>query len=308
MKSSGGQIVEAIKGLLKAGIMVPVVTLVAFLLLSFLVYNRFSGMNEQLESIDQRLETAMAALEAVAQKAENARLTAKEAEKEAFESGRARAAAEESREAAQTQARRAMEQVEIARQEANLTRQELERIRRKRDEELNRIQVALNKIAETRRTALGLVMNLGSDTVQFDFDTCPVVWRHRIWGAQEYTPEVSNGIFFYGEKGTVFVTDRKWIIIPKGKNKQHTVNEVSTDMGKEHMAEFLKAVRSRQQPPCTPEEGHYSTSTVKLAMIAYDLETKIYWDRDSQTIVGNPEASKRLKRNYRPPYKHPYRG
>ena len=145
-------------------------------------------------------------------------------------------------------------------------------------------------------------------TVQFDFDTCPVVWRHRIWGAQEYNPEVSNGIFFYGEKGTVFATDRKWVIIPKGKNRQHTVNEISTDMGKEHMAEFLEAVRSRQQPSCTPEEGHYSTSTVKLAMIAYDLETKIVWDRASQTIVGNPEASKRLKRDYRTPYKHPYRG
>jgi len=47
---------------------------------------------------------------------------------------------------------------------------------------------------------------------------------------QEYRPEVSNGIFFYGEKGTVFVTERKWIIIPKGKDKQQTVNEVSADM------------------------------------------------------------------------------
>ena len=145
-------------------------------------------------------------------------------------------------------------------------------------------------------------------TVHFDFDTCPVVWCHRIWGAQEYAPEVSNGIFFYGQTGTVFATDRKWIVIPKGKNKQHIVNEVSTDMGTEHMAEFLKAVRSRRQPLCTTEEGHCSTATVKLAMIAYDMGTKIFWDRKTQTIVGNPEASERLKREYRRPYEHPYRG
>jgi hypothetical protein len=144
-------------------------------------------------------------------------------------------------------------------------------------------------------------------TVQFDFETCPVIWQHRIWGAQEYQPEVSNGIFSYGEKGTVFATDRKWIIIPKGKNAQHTVNEIAADMGTEHMAQFLDAVQSRQQPPCTPEEGYYSTATVKLAMIAYDMGTKITWDRESHTIVGNPEASKRLKRLYRPPYEHPYR-
>ncbi len=145
-------------------------------------------------------------------------------------------------------------------------------------------------------------------TVHFDFETCPVIWRHRIWGAQEYSPEVSNGIFFYGENGTVFVTDRKWIIIPKGKNMQHKVNEVSADMATEHMAEFLQAVQSRKQPLCTTEEGYYSTATVKLAMISYDVESKINWNQKSQTITGNPRASKLLQREYRKPWKHPYNG
>jgi predicted dehydrogenase len=144
-------------------------------------------------------------------------------------------------------------------------------------------------------------------TVHFDFDTCPVIWRHRIWGAQEYRPEVKNGIFFYGEKGTVFATDRTWIIIPKGKNKQPTVNEINSDMGPAHMADFLEAVRNRRQPLCTTEDGHYSTTTVKLAMIAYETEAKIIWDRESQKIVGNPEAAKLLQRRYRKPWKHPYR-
>ena len=142
----------------------------------------------------------------------------------------------------------------------------------------------------------------------FEFDTCPVFWRHRIWGAQEYDPAVKNGIFFYGEKGTVFATDRKWIIIPKGKDKPHKVTEVSADMGAEHMREFLEAVRIRKQPTCTPEEGHYSTTTVKLAMISYDMGCKIVWDREAQNIVCNPEAARLLKREYRAPWKHPYRG
>jgi predicted dehydrogenase len=145
-------------------------------------------------------------------------------------------------------------------------------------------------------------------TVHFDFDTCPVIWRHHIWGAQEYDPGVSNGIFFYGEKGTVFATDGRWIIIPKDRNKQHIVNEIASDMGTEHMSEFLEAVRSRRQPLCTTEEGYYSTTTVKLAMIAYDMKAKIFWDRESQEIVGNPKAAARLKREYRTPWEHPYRG
>jgi predicted dehydrogenase len=145
-------------------------------------------------------------------------------------------------------------------------------------------------------------------TVHFDFDACPVIWHHRMWGAQEYSPEVSNGIFFYGEKGTVFVTDRKWVIILKGKDNQHKVNDVPSDMATEHMAEFLQAVQTRKQPVCTTEEGYYSTAAVKLAMIAYDVESKISWDRESQTITGNPNAAELLQRQYRKPWKHPYNG
>ena len=72
--------------------------------------------------------------------------------------------------------------------------------------------------------------------------------------------------------------------------------------------EFLEAVKTRKQPPCTTEEGYYSTSTVKLAMIAYDIESKITWDKESQTITGNPRAAKLMQRDYRKPWKHPYKG
>ena len=145
-------------------------------------------------------------------------------------------------------------------------------------------------------------------TVHFEFDACPVVWRHRLWGAEEYTPEVSNGIFFYGEKGTVFVTDNRWVVIPNDKNKQREEHKASADMGTAHMAEFLSAVRSRQQPGCTIEDGYRSTATVKLAMIAYDVGARIAWDEKAQQIVDNPKASELLKRPYRSPWRHPYEG
>jgi predicted dehydrogenase len=145
-------------------------------------------------------------------------------------------------------------------------------------------------------------------TVQFDFDACPVIWRHRIWGAQEYTPEVSNGIFFYGENGTIFVTDDRWVVIPKDKNKPREEHKAGADMGTAHMTEFLSAVRSRKPPGCTIEDGYRSTTTVKLAMIAYDVAARVTWDEKSQQIVDNPKAAELLKRPYRAPWKHPYEG
>ena len=145
-------------------------------------------------------------------------------------------------------------------------------------------------------------------TAHFEFEKCPVTWRHRIWGAEEFTTEVSNGIFFYGEKETLFVTDNKWIVIPRGKGKERQVNEVKADAGTLHMAEFLTAVRERKPAGCTVADAHLSTTTVKLAMIAYDTGAKITWDGASEQIVGNAEAAKLLKRDYRAPWQHPWHG
>ena len=145
-------------------------------------------------------------------------------------------------------------------------------------------------------------------SVQFDFDTCPVFWRHRIWGAQEYTPETANGIFFYGEDGTVFVTDNRWMIIPKEKNKERIEHKAGADLATAHMAEFLEAVRTRKPAGCSIEDGYRSTATVKLAMIAYDVDAKVTWDEKTEQIVGNPAAADLLQRPYRAPWKHPYQG
>ena len=142
-------------------------------------------------------------------------------------------------------------------------------------------------------------------TVHFEFDHCPVVWRHRIWGAEEYTPDVNNGIFFFGTKATVFVTDGRWVVIPAGKNADRKEFTPKADAGVEHMRDFLIAVRERKQPACPIEEGFRSTATVKLAMIAYETESVVRWDEAQADIPDNPSARALLKRDYRDPWRHP---
>lgn len=145
-------------------------------------------------------------------------------------------------------------------------------------------------------------------TAHFDFPTCPVTWRHHLWGAQEYSPEVNNGIFFYGDKGTVFASERKWIFIPPGKDPEHQMHEVSSkSIAQDHMKDFLKAIRTRQPASCTLEDAHYSTATVNLAMIAYEVGAKIEWDAKTKRITNNKQADALLKREYRKPWQHPYR-
>lgn len=147
-------------------------------------------------------------------------------------------------------------------------------------------------------------------TAHFEFDSCPVVWRHRMYGAAEYTPEVSNGIFFYGEKETVFVTDDRWEVVAKDAKQPHKVTEARGDMGPAHMAAFLTAVRTRNEsePLVTPADAHLSTSAVQLAMIAYETGGKVTWDAATAQIEGNPAAAGLLKRDYRAPWNHPDQG
>jgi predicted dehydrogenase len=143
-------------------------------------------------------------------------------------------------------------------------------------------------------------------SAHFDFPSCPLTWRHRIWGAEEYTPEVSNGIFFFGEKETIFVTDDRWEIIPRGKGKERKTQQAQADTGGLHMKDFLNAVRTRQSPVCQTEDAYISTATVKLAMISYDTGSRINWDSAKEEIIGNPAAAQLLKRGYRSPWKHPF--
>lgn len=145
-------------------------------------------------------------------------------------------------------------------------------------------------------------------TVHFEFDRCPVVWRHRLWGATEYNAEVTNGIFFYGDEATVFATDARWVVVPPGKGKEHEVHEVKTDMGANHMADFLEAVKARRKTACPIADAYRSTATVQLAMIAYETGSPVRWDEASEKIVDNPAAAGLLKREYRAPWKHPYDG
>jgi predicted dehydrogenase len=155
-------------------------------------------------------------------------------------------------------------------------------------------------------------------TAHFEFDRCPVVWRHRIWGAEEHGPaEIQNGIFFYGEKGTVFATDEAWTWIPRGKGGERKTNRPApADMGVRHVEAFLEAVRGSSDPPrtqkkenpCPIDDAFRSTATVQLAMIAYRTGARIEWDADREEIPGSPAAAALLKREYRAPWKHPHAG
>ena len=118
-----------------------------------------ASLRDQLERMTNRIDLLTEVVEAASARAvraeENARTAAEARDKAQAE----RAEAEKKSAEAQTSA-----------EQARAALAEAEKIRQQREQDLDRLQKALGALVETRRTALGLVMNLGENAIQFDFD------------------------------------------------------------------------------------------------------------------------------------------
>ena len=118
----------------------------------------------------------------------------------------------------------------------------------------------------------------------------------------------NNGIFFYGEKATVFVTDNRWIVIPRGQGQGAPgASRSKSDAGTAAHGRLPRRRPHAQAAGVPIDDAYRSTTTVQLAMIAYrDGRQPSTGTLRSEQIVGNAAAAKLLKREYRAPYKHPY--
>jgi outer membrane protein OmpA-like peptidoglycan-associated protein len=125
----------------------------------------------------QRTGAAERQVASLSVKADEATALARQAMERAVAAEAASKAAAEGRQLAEAQTAGARLEADAARQEATGAREtaaraqaEAEAIRKRAEAEVSRLEAALGQVAETRRTALGLVMNLGSDYLKFDFD------------------------------------------------------------------------------------------------------------------------------------------
>ena len=154
------------------------------LVLLLLLIAAIAGLGYLAYRMLRRTEAAEQKLAALSGRAdETAALARKAMDKATLADSNARAAAE-GRQLAETQAAGARQEADVARQEATTARQEAttaiataeqvkaeaERIRKRAEAERDRLESALGQIGETRRTALGLVMNLGGEHLKFEFN------------------------------------------------------------------------------------------------------------------------------------------
>jgi outer membrane protein OmpA-like peptidoglycan-associated protein len=163
----------------KLALALAAIALALSLILAFLflrstrrLEREMAQLNLQTESLRQVVERAQEQSQTSAQQASQAAANAQAAAQQ-------RDLAKQAQANSDAQADLARQQAAAERQKATEATQRAEQYRQEREAELAQLQQALGQIAQTRRTAMGLVMTLDSKSVHFDFDKSDIKPEYR---------------------------------------------------------------------------------------------------------------------------------
>jgi outer membrane protein OmpA-like peptidoglycan-associated protein len=129
-------------------------------------------LSQQTENLNRVVVRAQEQSQTSAQRASQAAANAQAAAQQ-------RDAAKQEQSNSEAQAQLARDHAAAEQQRAEQATQQAERYRQEREAGLEQLQEALGQIAETRRTAMGLVMTLDSKSIRFDFDKANIKPEYR---------------------------------------------------------------------------------------------------------------------------------
>jgi predicted dehydrogenase len=118
------------------------------------------------------------------------------------------------------------------------------------------------------------------------------------------------GMEFYGTEGTLFVDREGYTIWPMDLihdgwetfGSSAVVTGDGTPQHQPHVENFLECMRSRKKPNSDIETTHRATTACIMGNISYQLGKKLEWDREKEQFVNDPEANKKLTKEYRKPW------
>jgi len=111
------------------------------------------------------------------------------------------------------------------------------------------------------------------------------------------------GIYFHGEKATLFANYSTHTIVPEDDPKrQLPLPGLSLPRSPGHDREWLDCIKTRRQPSCNVAYHHKVNVPICLANLALRLGRSVQFDPEKETIVGDDEASRLLEPAYREPW------
>jgi predicted dehydrogenase len=114
------------------------------------------------------------------------------------------------------------------------------------------------------------------------------------------------GIYFHALNGTLFTNYNRHEVVPEGEmlgDPAPPPESIPPSPG--HEREWLDCVKSRRQPSCNVNYHWKIDMALNLANLSYRLGRSVRCDRTTGRIVGDPEALRLARPEYRGPWKFP---
>jgi predicted dehydrogenase len=146
-------------------------------------------------------------------------------------------------------------------------------------------------------------------TAVYEFESFTATWEHHKFGGNG-AEKHPFGCYFFGTKGVFHMGWRDgWTFYPNNGSPVHEEPRFDNDKDGHNIpllwADFMDCIQSGRRPVADIEIGHRSTNLSLLGMLSYKLGRSISWDGDREQILGDDEANKFLKRDYRGEWKYP---
>src|SRR5207245_4032406 len=163
----------------KLALALGVIAIALSLVLGFVYLISVRRLESELARLSQQTEGLNRLVERAQEQSQTSAQQASEAAANARSAAQQRDLAKQAQLNSEAQEQLARQQAAAEQQKADQATQQAEKYRQEREAELRQLQQALGQIAETRRTAMGLVMTLDSTSIRFDFDKANIAPEYR---------------------------------------------------------------------------------------------------------------------------------
>lgn len=148
--------------------------------------------------------------------------------------------------------------------------------------------------------------------VMWEYPDFVMSWVHTACNSYNYGfgPLPDGGrrlsVMFHGNKGTLCGDYDNHRILPEGNRLTDPTDpapSIPRSLG--HEREFLDAIKTRVQPPCSFEYHVPMAVALTLGHIAFRTGRKIRWDPKNHRVIDDREADRLCQANYRKPWRLP---
>ncbi len=144
----------------------------------------------------------------------------------------------------------------------------------------------------------------------YEFEQFTCTWEHRRF-AENNAEKHRVGAYFYGAKGTLHIGWQDgWTFYPTDGNASvvHEDSQLQQPDGhnlKLLWADFMAAIDDGRKGVASIEIAHRSSVLPLLGMISARVGRSIEWDGATEQIIGDPAASRLMRRPYRGSWIYP---